>query len=103
MVMKTSGSPLGSRVQTVEATAPVLALCRKLLALGINPAAALLVFRGDVLALRVKSIGLAAGLDVQDNRLGVPVFRRRRALPASDGAAAPIRFLASPVVGAPAA
>jgi len=45
---------------TAKADAPVLALCRKLVDAGHDPATPLEVYRGDTLALRVKSIGLGA-------------------------------------------
>jgi hypothetical protein len=47
--------------------APVLALCRKLIAAGFDPDRPLHAFRGDMLALRVRSIGKAAGLTIDEH------------------------------------
>jgi hypothetical protein len=67
----------------VRAAAPVLAICRALLAAGHDPHKQLRVYRGDVLCLIVRSIGEGAGLTVADDRLGRPKFRRHTA-PQSD-------------------
>jgi hypothetical protein len=75
---------------TASATAPVLALCRKLLAAGLNPDQALEVYRGATLAIRVRSIGKGARLAVEDSKSGKPTFRSFRDRPARDGAALPI-------------
>jgi hypothetical protein len=48
----------------VHSGSPVLALCRQLVAAGHGSTAAMEVYRGDVLALRVRNIGEAAGLRV---------------------------------------
>jgi hypothetical protein len=69
---------------------PVLALCRELVSAGFNPDQPLDVYRGATLALRIRSIGEAAKLAVEDNKTGRPTFRRRRDRPARDGAAPPI-------------
>ena len=61
---------------TANGTAPVLALCRKLIAAGYDPALPLHVYRGDTLALKVRSMGEGAQSTVGDNRLGTPIFRR---------------------------
>src|SRR5262245_26748997 len=74
---------------TARAHAPPLALCRQLIEAGINPDRPLHVYRGETLALIVRSIGEGAALTVEDNRLGTPRFRRWR--PRSDGAALPMR------------
>jgi hypothetical protein len=50
---------------TAKGTTPVLALCRQLLAAGLNPDQAMEVFRGGTLALRIRSIGEAAGLEIR--------------------------------------
>jgi hypothetical protein len=52
---------------TTKSDAPVLALCRKLVEAGHNPSMPLEVYRGDALALRVKSIGQGARLEVNGN------------------------------------
>jgi hypothetical protein len=44
---------------------PVLALCRQLLAAGVHPATPIHAYRGDVLAVRVRSIAEAARLCVK--------------------------------------
>jgi hypothetical protein len=59
---------------TVKATAPILALCRALIAAGVDPATPLEAWRGPVLALKVRSIGEAARLETD----GIG-FKRRRA------------------------
>jgi hypothetical protein len=63
--------------------AAALELCRKLLAAGISPATALHVYRGDVLALRIRSIGEGGELTVKSGTQGRPVFRKsaRKAAP----------------------
>jgi hypothetical protein len=73
----------------VRAYAPVLALCRRLIEAGIDPGRPLHLYRGDTLALVVRSIDEGARLTVEDNRLGHPRFVRWR--PRSDGAALPMR------------
>jgi hypothetical protein len=55
--------------------APVLALCRELIAAGCNPERALEVYRGATLALHIKSIGAGARLTVKERPFG-PVFER---------------------------
>jgi hypothetical protein len=69
--------------------APVLKLCRELLAAGIDPNSALDVFRRGLLALRVRSVGGGARLAVEDNQNGRPQFRLAR--PPRRGAAPPMR------------
>jgi hypothetical protein len=48
----------------VHTGSPILALCRELLSAGHGSTIAMEVYRGDVLALRVRSIGEAAVLRV---------------------------------------
>jgi hypothetical protein len=74
-----------------RASAPVLALCRQLLAAGLDPDQALEVYRGAILALQVRSIGEGALLTVEDNRFGTPALRRWRDRDAGVGAASPVR------------
>jgi hypothetical protein len=45
----------------------VFALCRALLAAGANPNSKLKCFRGSVLALTVKTIGIGAKLTIKEN------------------------------------
>ena len=51
-------------------TTPVLAMCRKLVAAGINPAASLECYRGATLAITVASIGQGAGLKLNGHGSG---------------------------------
>ena len=52
---------------TAHSHTPVLTLCRKMIAAGIDPATELQVFRGDTLALTIRSIGRAAKLTVRES------------------------------------
>ena len=51
---------------TVSASAPVLAMCRKLVEVGYDPATPLHAYRGDTLCLKVRSIGEGAELECQE-------------------------------------
>ena len=75
---------------TASGQAAVLALCRQLIAAGFDPTTPLRCYRGDALALRVRSIGEGARLTVKDNRLGRPVFVRWHDRAASDAEGPPI-------------
>jgi hypothetical protein len=55
---------------TAHGAAPVLALCRKLVEAGHDPALPLHAYRGDVLALKVRSIGEGARLRVAAHGVG---------------------------------
>lgn len=55
---------------TVRSPSPVLSLCRRLIAAGHDPGRSLHAFRGDVLCLRVASIGQAARLRVAPHGTG---------------------------------
>jgi hypothetical protein len=70
---------------TARGTAPVLALCRQLLAAGLDPDQALAVYRSGTLALRVRSIGEAAGLEINSHGTAFVALRERRT-------ASPMRF-----------
>src|SRR5262245_11680381 len=59
---------------TANGSAPVLALCRQLLAAGLDPDKALDVYRGATLALRVRSLRQAAELEINSKGTG---FARR--------------------------
>ena len=78
---------------TVVATAPVLGICRKLVEAGHDPATPLEAWRGDVLALRIRSIGEGARLQPASHGVGFelrPDCRSRRALPVAPiGSAGP--------------
>lgn len=54
----------------VRESAPVLALCRRLIAAGYNSRARLEAWRGETLALCVRSIGEGARLRVASNGVG---------------------------------
>lgn len=65
-----------------KSSSPVLALCRKLIAAGHDPLTPMDVYRGDVLCLRVHSIGEAVGLQVNSSGRGFkPGTEQRGALP----------------------
>jgi hypothetical protein len=55
---------------TAAANAPVLALCRQLIAAGLDPDSAMAVYRNGTLALRVRSIGEAARLEINGDGTG---------------------------------
>jgi hypothetical protein len=69
---------------TARGSSPVLALCRKLVAAGYDPSAPLEAWRGSTLCLRVRSIGEAAGLEVNGRGTG---FKRTGPV----GTALPVR------------
>ena len=86
--MKTLRAELtGSNIATAEgievsSESPVLALCRKLIAAGYDPATPLNVYRGKILALRILGIGEAAGLEVAGDGVGFrPARKPDRASP----------------------
>jgi len=54
----------------VQSPSPVLALCRKLVEVGHHPNTPIAVYRGDVLCLRIRSIGEAAQLEVNGEGTG---------------------------------
>jgi hypothetical protein len=60
---------------TATGNASVLALCRRLLAVGYDPATPMRVYRGAVLALSVRSIGEGAALEI--NGKGTSFVLRR--------------------------
>ena len=63
---------------TAKSGSPVLALCRKLIEAGHNPAMPLEVYRGNMLCIRVRSIGEAARLRMDTDKTGRPVFKREK-------------------------
>jgi hypothetical protein len=69
--------------------APVTSLCRALIEAGDDPATPLEAWLGDMLALRVSSIGAGSRLTVEDDRHGRPRFRLWRDR-GGCGAASPI-------------
>jgi hypothetical protein len=68
--------------------APVLGLCRALLEAGYDPCRPLHAYRGNTVALKIRSIQGAA-FTVEDNRRGTPTFRRWRNASERFGAASP--------------
>jgi hypothetical protein len=66
---------------TVRARSPVLALCRKLIEAGHNASQPLHVYRGDKLALIVRSIGAGAALTVAENERWGPRFTPWKPMP----------------------
>jgi hypothetical protein len=60
---------------TVRGPSPVLALCRKLVAAGVDPNRSLHAYRGDLLCLVVRSIGEAAQFDVNSKGTGFTKYR----------------------------
>jgi len=80
-----SDTCLGAGI-TATGAAPVLALCRQLLAARLDPDAALEVYRAGILALHVRSLREGARLTVKTAGNGAPVFAVDAA---PKGAAAP--------------
>lgn len=66
---------------SVTAYAPVLELCRALVAAGHDPVAPMQAYRGPTLCLIVRAIGEAAGLEI--NSKGTGLIRRRAVRTAS--------------------
>src|SRR5262245_46691254 len=77
----------------VHVGSPVLRLCRELLSAGSPSSAAMDVYRGQTLALQVRSIGEAAGLRVQSNGCG---FIPLRGLPTGPAMSPPDMKAVSP-------
>jgi hypothetical protein len=73
----------------VRAYAPVLALCRKLIEAGHDPATPLQAFRGDTPCLRARSIGEATALEINGERTGFRPAREPDAAPPSDYSGSP--------------
>jgi hypothetical protein len=61
---------------TARGSAPVLALCRRLFAVGFDPGRPLHAYRGDTLSLVVRTIGEGAALTVAEGSRDMPRFRR---------------------------
>jgi hypothetical protein len=74
---------------TARGHAPVLVLCRELIAAGCDPDRALEVYRGSTLALRVRSIGAGAAMTVAERPNG-PIFEAWKPFP-TPAIAAPMR------------
>jgi hypothetical protein len=69
--------------------APVPGLRRALLEAGYDPCRPLDAYRGDSIALKIRTIGEGAAHTVEDNRRGTPSFRRWRKPSERSGAASP--------------
>jgi hypothetical protein len=67
--------------------APVLALCRELIAAEHDPATPVEVYRGDTVALRIRTIGEAAALEINAKGTGFAVRPVRTASPIAQNAA----------------
>jgi len=84
MIAELSSDSFASVVNStiaVHVSSPVLALCRKLIAAGHPSSADLEVYRAGTLALRVRSIGEAAGLRIGISATGRPIFKREETMP----------------------
>jgi hypothetical protein len=80
--------------RTVRAAAPILEMCRWLVAAGRDPARPLHCYRGDVLVLSVSSIAIGAQLRVRGNGVGFEITAT-----ATCPTAPPVRAIA--LAGAP--
>jgi hypothetical protein len=74
---------------SVRHNAPVLAMCRKLIAAGYDPDCPLEAYRSETLCLRISSIGHGAQYTAEEHR-GPPELRRYKAFSRAD-VAPPIR------------
>jgi hypothetical protein len=66
---------------TLRATAPVLEICRALIAAGHDPDRPLHAYRGDTLCLSVRAIGEAARLEINAKGTGFAPLRAVRTAP----------------------
>ncbi len=64
-----------------ETRTPILDYCRHLIKEGIHPRTKLNVYRGDILALSVKTINMGAKLTVREDNDSGPYFRKYRPVP----------------------
>jgi len=60
---------------------PILSYCRQLIKQGVHPRTKLNVYRGDILALSVKTINMGAKLTVEEDRNVGPRFAKYRPHP----------------------
>ena len=84
---------------TTRSHAPVLALCRSLIAAGLSPDQALVVYRRGVVAFRVRSIGEGAKLTVREDRHGIEFAPHRTAF-SRDGIGPRTAIEGPPYIGA---
>lgn len=80
----------------VDASAPILALCRKLISQGYDPGRKLLAYRGDTLCLTVRSLAAGARLAIREDR-GPPEFCAYKA-PQHGGLAPPVEHTDLPAI-----
>ena len=66
---------------TARGATPVLVLCRELIAAGLDPDTAMEVYRNGVVALRVRTIGEAARLEINSKGTGFIVRPAVRTAP----------------------
>jgi hypothetical protein len=74
---------------TTRCSAPVLQLCRLLIEAGADPARPIEVFRGDVLCLRVRTVGKGARLELDGDRFRCRSGAGTASLARLNGPAAP--------------
>jgi hypothetical protein len=65
----------------VDSVAPVLDLCRRLVAAGYDPATPLQCYRFATLCLRIRSIGEAAGFELSARGTGFVRYRIEHTVP----------------------
>ena len=63
---------------TTRGPSPILAMCRQLIEAGFDPQLPLEAYRGEVLCIRVRSIGRGAQFTIEDDASGRPRLRRYR-------------------------
>jgi hypothetical protein len=87
-----------ARGLVVRGAAPTLTLCRALVGAGHDPATPMLVYRGAVLCLSIRTIGEGARLTVEDRPSGgkPPRFIRYRPMPDRAEGSPPIASGAAP-------
>ena len=73
---------------TVRSSSPLLCLCRALLAAGADPKQPLHAFRGDTLALTIRTLADGARLEINQHGTGFTARRERRAAPSIAATAA---------------
>jgi hypothetical protein len=82
---------------TAQSSSPVLLLCRRLVDAGHDPATLMHAYRGDTLALIVRSIGDAARLEIRGDGVGFrPSPKMGAASPIAPNASARTRHRAMP-------
>jgi hypothetical protein len=69
----------------VQGNAPILAMCRRLIEAGVDPARPLHAYRNDTLCVVVRSIVEGAKLTVAEGSRGAPQFRSWKPMPSREG------------------